>query len=874
MPRLRRLMPMLAILVATGCTPQTAPPRPAYELQTPVRIVEDVHGIPHIYAKNDGDLFFGQGYMMATLRPAQSEMFRLYSQGRRAELLGEDALTEDYFVRAMDFVGFAERNWATLASERPEFTTAFAAFAAGINRRYDEYRKTGWPATLQVMMDAGWTPTDWTGIEVFAVVQLLGFGLSGGPNVEIEISIALVLLGADTFYDLFRFRAPGGVYAIPDWYETSGIRPPAVASNQLAPLRELRAPLADLLGNLDSQSVRRLLSTVRKLRGVDLGGSNHFAIAGSKRDDGIAVLSSDTHQGAPIPGPYVLMHLNSMDGGGTQNIIGAAFPGSPAVVFGHNGRVAWAPTIGCQDITDFYLEVADPNDPTRVLRPGGVSLPTTERREVFRVRLPDGRFEVRTVSIRDIAGHGPILPVEILPAPLPIRLSVRWTGAHLPGPIGAVYGLSIANTMDDVFDAIGTFIGGTIGFGLATSENRIASSWWTGTPRRDVSGTFKPWYIIPGQHGPHWDGFLPMSEVPFSIDPPRGYVWAANNDPVGNTDDGILDNDPRYYGFSYTLGYRGRTIDARLKTLTERGLVTMAEIERVQHDLHSAQADDLIPYLLAAAARRPDLVDADLAGHLASIRDWDRTASGESTAAALFFPFTFQLAADMLLDDFEILDSLSGGEMQIVARAMMYWLDKTADIIDGIDAGTTDFPSSSGINYFDRRDTPDVVETRDEIFLGALRSTVAHVRRVAQDGKVHAGLRADDPASWRWDRFIARSTLHDLVRVDPTWSRYEERFPASGHYDTPYVSNYVAYADGKLLDRYTIDNQPSNRFLWEMRPEGIHGRFQVPWGQSELPESPHFADLLADYQTGTYRDFPFTTPEVAAVKAKEFTLHP
>lgn len=863
-----------ALTLAAACTPQGATPRPEYSLSAPVRIVEDIHGIPHIHAENDGDVFFGQGYMMATLRPAQSEEFRLYSQGRRAELLGEGALTTDYFVRAMDFLGFAGRNWKQLAAERPEFATAFAAFAAGINRKYAEYRQAGWPPTLQVMIDAGWTPADWTAVEVFAVAQLLGFGLAGGPDVEIEISLALVLLGADRFYDLFRFRPPGGVYAIPDWYAESGIRARPATTAGLGPLAEARAPAADVLGGLDRQGAAALLAAVRKLRNLDMGGSNHFAVAGSKRDDGIAVLSSDTHQGSPIPGPYVLMHLHSTGGDGTQNIIGAAFPGAPSVVFGHNGRVAWAPTIGYQDVTDFYLEVADPADPTRVLRPGGISLPTTERIETFRFRRPEGGFESRTVSIRDIAGHGPILPAEILPAPLPIRLSVRWAGAQLPGPIGAVYGLSTAGTMDDLFTALRGFLGGTIGFGLATTENRIAATWWTATPRRDVSGAFKPWYIIPGQYGPHWDGFLPMEEVPYSMDPARGYVWAANHDPVGNTDDGILDNDPRYYGFSYSLGYRGRTIDGRLKDLTERGFVTMAEIESVQHELHSAQADDLVPFLLAAAARRPDLVDADLAGHVATIRDWNRIAAADSTAAAIFFPFTFQLAADMLLDDYGIFDDLSGGNMQIVGRALMHWLNETAAIIDGIDAGTTAFPSSSGINYFDRRDTPDVVETRDEILLEALRTTVAHIRQTAAAGEVDPALRADDPATWRWDRFIARSTVHDLVRVDPSWRRYERRFPVGGHYDTPYVSNYRGYADGRLLDRYTLNNQPSNRFLWEMRPEGIHGRFQVPWGQSEMPDSPHFIDLLADYQNGTYRDFPFTPAQIAAVKAREFTLKP
>lgn len=868
----------IALVALTGCGETDPATPPAYQLTAPVRVVEDTFGIPHIYGQTDNDVMHAQGYVVAGLRPAQAETYRLRSQGRRGEIYGEQTWTEDLFLRAMNFPGFAREHWPTLLREHREVAEGFAAFAAGINRRYAEYRREGWPRTLQVLVDAGYAPPDWTAIDVFALSQLLGFGLSGSPNLKIEVSVALALLGPDLFADMFRFRPPGGVYPIPDWYERAGIRAaPAATPGGLQPTRVALPELTAALGEPDSGAGLALMDAVRALRGIDMGGSNHFAVAGDRMANGVAVLSSDTHEGVAIPGPYYLAHLiSNRDGArGTQDMIGAAFAGAPTVVFGHNGHVAWAPTIGYIDITDFYLEVADPDRPGHVLRPGGRSLPTTTRWESFRVRQADGSFRHETVEIRDITGHGPILPAEMLPLPVPLRLSVRWAGAQVPGPTEAILKLSRTRTMDEMFGALRHMLGATIGFGLATTENRIAMSHWTRLPRRNVTGTFKPWFIIPGQFGPHWDGFVPYEEVPYLIDPDHGYVWSANNDPVGDTDDGILDNSPHYYGYVYSLGYRGRRIDGVLRELTERGDVTAAEVEALLLDRTSTQADDLLPYLFEAAARRPDLVDAEIAPFLATLADWDRVAAGDSTAATIFVPWTFQFTADFLLDEVDLFTSLSGGDMQIFGRAVVHWLDRTADIIDGIDAGTIPFPSATGRNYFDKRGTTDVVETRDELLLEALRTTVRHLRRVTAEG-THGEVRVDpdDPATWHWEHFVWRRIRHDLVNVDPEWRRYTQFFPTAGHYDTPNVGNYLGYSDGKLVDRFVLNNQASNRWLWEMHPDGIRARFQVPWGQSEDPESPHFIDLLEHYQNEVWHDFPYRDDEIAAVQAREWVLRP
>ena len=54
----------------------------------PVRVVRDRWGVPHIYARNEHDLFFAQGFVQAQDRLFQMDLWRRSVQGRLSEVLG------------------------------------------------------------------------------------------------------------------------------------------------------------------------------------------------------------------------------------------------------------------------------------------------------------------------------------------------------------------------------------------------------------------------------------------------------------------------------------------------------------------------------------------------------------------------------------------------------------------------------------------------------------------------------------------------------------------------------------------------------------------------------------------------------------------
>ncbi|MGD8279587.1 MAG: penicillin acylase family protein, partial [Gemmatimonadota bacterium] len=81
-------------------------------LREPVEVLRDEWGVPHIYAQNDDDLFFAQGYVMAQDRLWQMEMWRRWHEGRLAEIFGPEALAYDRRTRLMMYRGpFDETEW-------------------------------------------------------------------------------------------------------------------------------------------------------------------------------------------------------------------------------------------------------------------------------------------------------------------------------------------------------------------------------------------------------------------------------------------------------------------------------------------------------------------------------------------------------------------------------------------------------------------------------------------------------------------------------------------------------------------------------------------------------------------------------------------
>ena len=142
-------------------------------LREPVEVIRDEWGVPHIYAQNDDDLFFAQGYVMAQDRLWQMEMWRRWREGRLAEIFGPEALDYDRRTRLMMFRGpWDETEWT---SYHPDAQRLFAAHAAGVNA-YVEQNRDNLPVEFQL---TGVEPLPWT-----AETAVLRWASLGVPSVR------------------------------------------------------------------------------------------------------------------------------------------------------------------------------------------------------------------------------------------------------------------------------------------------------------------------------------------------------------------------------------------------------------------------------------------------------------------------------------------------------------------------------------------------------------------------------------------------------------------------------------------------------------------------------------------------------------------
>ncbi len=160
-------------------------------LGQPVRVLRDRWGVAHIYAQNQHDLFFAQGYVAAQDRLFQMEMWKRAGQGRLSEILGPSALKRDVDARLLKYRGNMQTEYASYS---PQARDILAAFTEGINsyvRSLTAHGGKGLPIEFKI---AGFAPDAWHPQD--CLNRMAAFSMTGNAITELEHAQALTELGA------------------------------------------------------------------------------------------------------------------------------------------------------------------------------------------------------------------------------------------------------------------------------------------------------------------------------------------------------------------------------------------------------------------------------------------------------------------------------------------------------------------------------------------------------------------------------------------------------------------------------------------------------------------------------------------------------
>lgn len=347
------LMMGLVCINATGQTKQTIQ---VVGLRQPIEVVRDENGVNHIYAQNEHDLFFAQGYCAAKDRLFQFEMWRRQATGTVAEILGPRELKRDQGARLFKFRGDLKEEFAHY---HPRGEQIINAFTNGINAYIAEANKNPTQLPLEFKL-LGIKPGKWTPEIVISRHQ----GLLGNLPDELTYAKAVSLIGEQKLKEIQNFE-PGD----PDLKMDQSIDPKLLFNNVTELYDAFRKPITFLPEDLVSSKNKKVKKVKQAVNGDDytyryendrqIIGSNNWIVSGKLSASGHPMLANDPHRAVAVPSLRYMVHLNAPG----WNVVGGGEPTIPGVSIGHNDHGAWGLTVFALDGEDLYAYELNPNNP-------------------------------------------------------------------------------------------------------------------------------------------------------------------------------------------------------------------------------------------------------------------------------------------------------------------------------------------------------------------------------------------------------------------------------------------------------------------------------------------------------------------------------
>ncbi|HTP57589.1 MAG TPA: penicillin acylase family protein, partial [Spirochaetia bacterium] len=493
---------------------------------------------------------------------------------------------------------------------------------------------------------------------------------------------------------------------------------------------------------------------------------------------------------------------------GVVNIAGASLAGSPGVAIGRTDRVGWTVTNFMLDCVDILAYRVDPDDPMRYFTKAG---PQRIREEPVTIKLPKGKsVTLPLYRTKD----GPV--VTALDKGVSAAAVMRWYGT-IPAQsvqdrtIRGILGFMKAQSVGQLLEAAGNWKYVSMNFVAADVDGHIGWHVSGAAPVRDGYSGRLPADASSGQD---WSGFIPFQDMPHVRDPEEGFIVTANYRPAGYPDDAV-------FSHIWCPPYRCQRITRALQAMHNPGV---EDFRALQMDVHSAQADRILPLLSTLSFEDPAAIEA--ARMLAA---WDREVRSDSPAAAVFEVFLTELAR-------RTVGPRLGSDLGFYFNALSYGVEN--DIL---------------------------LKPQSPLWNGTMREEVE--RTLADTMNVCEKRMGRNRNAWRWGLLHRHVFRHPGATGKVTaWLLNPPDEPAHGDSNTVNVS-WPSRAGGS----YDAATVPSMRMIASMGdPDGL--LFIGPLGQSGQPGHPHYEDLTKMWLEGSHVRIPLSEEGVRRVTREKLVL--
>jgi len=620
-------------------------------LAAPVTVQRDAHGVPHIFAGTQDDLFFAQGYVTAQDRLWQMDLLRRNANGDLAEILGPALVKHDVAQRVLGIRRTAQRIYRSLS---PADRARFDDYARGVSAFIEQHQDT-LPPEFRLLF---YQPQPWSGADSLSI----GLMMVETLDTHFEAKLSRERIAAD----LRNAKLESELYPVGSWRD----HPPTGFQVDLSQPRPAPTPDEDDEDDDRTQATIAPLSSTagggenpRELRAA-LGlpdcescmpGSNNWVISGKHTASGKPLLANDMHLGLTVPNIWYMADLRAAG----FHAAGVTLPGMPFVIAGHNEHVAWGFTALYADVQDLYVEKLDGTG--KYQANDGSWKPLAVDREVIRVR--GGKDVPVNVESTD---HGPLLEPLFTRETRPIAL--KWTLYDPALHSLPLYEMNTAAEWTAFSAALGAWSWPTQNVVYADDAGHIAYHAVGRVPMRP-DGLIG----VPIQDGNHeWQGYISFDAMPNAVDPPSGFLATANARVT-------TEKSPYPLSLEWADPYRAERI---YKSLQGRDGLKAPDMIVVQTDIYS-EVDQELGHRFAYAIDHTPGVEEQLRKAADLMRTWDGRLTVDSAAASVitqarraFWPLILEPKLGKDANDYEWGES-DFAEEEIIMHGSAEWLPKS-----------------------------------------------------------------------------------------------------------------------------------------------------------------------------------------------------
>ncbi|MBL7873771.1 MAG: penicillin acylase family protein [Cyclobacteriaceae bacterium] len=542
--------------------------------------------IPHVFAKNDEDLYLAQGYITAKHRLWQMEFQTHAAAGRISEIIGEAALDYDRTQRRRGMVFAAENSLKSMELD-PIAKAMVDSYTRGINQYIESLNYKNLPLEYKLL---NYEPEPWSNLKCGLLLKNMALTLNIGDK-DIEMTNALHLFGKEMLDLLWPDNEKMGdpiVDNAGDWKFT----PITLDSTPFA--------LPDELINL----------TPFEKPSKDVG-SNNWAVGGRKTNTGSPILCNDPHLNLTLPSIWYVIHMQAPG----VNVMGASLPGSPAVISGFNDSIAWGVTNAQRDLVDWYKIEFKNQSKNEYLSDGSWK---ATRKVIEKIAVKGGKTFYDTVTYTH---HGPVLYDESFHSDDELKLyAFRWV-AHDPSEeILTFYKLNRGKNHNDYMAALNHYASPAQNFVFASVSGDVAMRIQGKFPvRRKEEGKF----VLDGtKTSNEWQAFIPNDQNVMHKNPARGFVSSANQYPADET-------YPYYITATSYEAYRNRRINKLLSEMTD---ITPRDMMEMQSDNYNLKASESLPLFLSFLDTTSFTVPQAKAYRILKAWDFENTINSEGAS--------------------------------------------------------------------------------------------------------------------------------------------------------------------------------------------------------------------------------------------------